>query len=147
MKPHNFISVSLFTLVLAACGNAQNSAPAQTATAAMPMDMSNGQMTVDNSEHDMSAMGDGFGHATGVIKSLGSEGTFVTLQHGPFEGIDMGAMTMGFDIMDDVDLSGFAEGDAVAFMVKQGRDGSFRVVSMCNTAKEGADCLESMMDH
>ncbi|MBU2607005.1 MAG: copper-binding protein [Alphaproteobacteria bacterium] len=92
-------------------------------------------------------MGDGIGHATGVIKSLGSKGDFVTLQHGPFEGIDMGAMTMGFDIMGDVDLSGFTEGDTVAFMVKQGRDGSFRVMSMCNTAIEGADCLDSMMDH
>lgn len=147
MKPLNFISASLFALGLAACGNAQDSAPARTETAAMPMDMSTDQMAMDHSEHDMSAMGDGVGHATGIIKSLGSDGNFVTLQHGPFDGIDMGAMTMGFDIMDDVDLSGFAEGDAVAFMVKQGRDGSFRVVSMCNTAKEGANCLESMMDH
>lgn len=147
MKSLNFISASLFALGLAACGNAQDTAPAQTETAAMPMDMSNNQMGIDNNEHDMSAMDDGVGHATGVIKSLGSEGDFVTLQHGPFEGIDMGAMTMGFDIMDDVDLSGFTEGDTVAFMVKQGRDGSFRVIAMCNTAIEGTDCLDSMMDH
>lgn len=146
MKSLNFISASLFALGLVACGNAQD-APAETETAAMPMGMSHDEMGMDIDEHDMSAMGDGIGHTTGVIKSLGSKGDFVTLQHGPFEGIDMGAMTMGFDIIGDVDLSGFTEGDTVAFMVKQGRDGSFRVMSMCNTAIEGADCLDSMMDH
>ena len=59
----------------------------------------------------------------------------------------MGAMTMGFDIMGDVDLSSFSEGDAVAFMVKKGRDNSYRITTICNTSTDGDDCLESMMDH
>ncbi|MEC7291315.1 MAG: copper-binding protein, partial [Pseudomonadota bacterium] len=29
----------------------------------------------------------------------------VTIDHGPFNGIDMGAMTMGFEVMGDTDLS------------------------------------------
>ncbi len=58
----------------------------------------------------------------------------------------MGAMTMGFDIMGDVDLSAFAEGDTVAFMVKKGRDNSYRITTICNTGTEGADCLDEMMD-
>ena len=90
----------------------------------------------------------GIGHATGTIRSVGSQGDFLTIDHGPFDGgIDMGAMTMGFDIMGDVDLSGFADGDEVAFMVKQGRDGSYRIMAICNTGTDGADCLDGMMDH
>jgi len=59
----------------------------------------------------------------------------------------MGAMTMGFDIMGDVDLAGFADGDQVAFMVKKGRDNSYRITEICNTGTDGEDCLEGMMDH
>ncbi|KJS28075.1 MAG: copper-binding protein [Hyphomonas sp.] len=87
------------------------------------------------------AAGNGSGQATGTIRSIGQNGDFLTIEHGPFNGIDMGAMTMGFGILDDIDLSGFAEGDAVSFMVKRGRDGSFRITSICNTATEGTDCL------
>mgnify|MGYP005666694267 FL=1 len=99
---------------------------------------------MDQADH---AMGDGIGRATGTIRSVGSQGDFLTIEHGEFAGdIQMGAMTMGFDIMGEVDLSGFAEGDEVAFMVKQGRDGSYRIMAICNTAEEGADCLDGMMD-
>lgn len=147
MKTLCNITASLFAAGLVACGNAQDSAPAQSKTAAMAIDMNHDQMAMDTSEPAMAAMGDGVGHATGVIRSIGSDGDFVTLQHGPFEGMDMGAMTMGFSLMGDVDLTAFSEGDTVAFMAKQGRDGSFRVMSMCNTVTEGADCLDSMMDH
>jgi len=52
---------------------------------------------------------------------------------------------MGFDIMGDVDLSGLAEGDEVAFMVKQGRDGSYRIMAICNTATDGANCLDGLI--
>ena len=79
--------------------------------------------------------------------SGGSKGDFLVIDHGPLDSIEMGAMNTGFDIIGGVDLSGFAEGDEVAFTVKQGRDGSYRIMEICNTATDGTDCLEGMMDH
>ncbi|MEM6415594.1 MAG: copper-binding protein [Pseudomonadota bacterium] len=147
MKPLTLVTASLLALSLAACGGAEDTAPPATSEADMPMDMaSDGDM--DHGDHDMAGMGDGVGHATGTIRSVGSQGDFLTIEHGPFDGdIAMGAMTMGFDIMGDVDLSGFADGDEVTFMVKQGRDGAYRIMAICNTAADGDDCLDGLMDH
>lgn len=154
MKILTLATVSLLTLALGACGGAEEPATPAKTEAGTPMDMAGhddmGHNHDDMNEgmgHNHDDMNDDIGHATGVIRSVGSQGDFLTIEHGPFDGINMGAMTMGFDIMGDVDLSGFAEGDEVAFMVKEGRDGSFRVMSICNTATDGADCLNSMMDH
>ncbi len=143
MKTLTPLTTSLLAFSLAACGNAEKVAPAQTAKTDAPMEMADGD-TMDHSSHEME---DGeTGHGTGIIKSVGTEGDFLTIDHGPIEGIGMGAMTMGFDIMGDVDLSAFAEGDTVAFMVKKGRDNSYRITTICNTGTEGADCLDEMMD-
>ena len=59
----------------------------------------------------------------------------------------MGAMTMGFGIMGGVDLSRFSEGDEVEFMVKQGRDASYRIMAICKKNTDGANCLDGVMDH
>lgn len=147
MKPLPLTTASLLALTLAACGGAQDSAPSEGAAAEAPMNMAETDMPMDHGDHE-GAMGEGIGHATGTIRSVGSQGDFLTINHGPFEGgIDMGAMTMGFDIMGDIDLSGFTDGDEVAFMVKQGRDGSYRIMAICNLAVEGDDCLDGIMDH
>lgn len=143
MKPFNLITASLFVFGLAAYGNAQGTPPVSGDTAEMPMDMA-GDNNMDHGNHDM---GDGIGHATGIIRSVGSQGEFLTIEHGPFEGIDMDAMTMGFDIMGEVDLTGYKDGDEVAFMVKQGRDGSYRIMAICKTGTDGADCLDGMMNN
>lgn len=144
MKPLTLVSVSLLALGLAACGGAEDPPAPASQTAETPMDMASHD-GMDHGDQDMSG---GIGHATGVIRSVGSQGDFLSIEHGPFEGgISMGAMTMGFDIMGDVDLTGFAEGDEVAFMVKQGRDGSYRIMAICDTGADGADCLDGMMDH
>lgn len=153
MKRSALITAGAFALTLAACGEAQDTTPADTmAGTDMPMDGHDNAamdhaMAGDTMEHDMAGMGDGIGHATGTIRSVGSEGDFLTIEHGPFEGgIEMGAMTMGFDTMGDVDLSGFAEGDEVAFRVKQGRDGSYRIMAICDTAAGGAECLDAITE-
>lgn len=140
MKPLTLITASLLALTLAACGNAEKSASLETASNEATKDMT-GAGTAGG-HHDMDAMGGGVGHGKGVIRSVGNQGDFLTIEHGPIDGIGMGAMTMGFDIVSGVDLSGFAEGDEVAFMVKQGRDGSFRIVEICNTSTEGDDCID-----
>ena len=133
MKHFTLFTSSALALTLAACGQATDTAPAPAAPAAteMPMDMADGDT----------------GHATGVIKSVGAQGDFLTIDHGPIEGIGMGAMTMGFDIAGDVDLSNFKDGDMVSFMVKKGRDNSYRITAICNTGEAGEDCLSGMMDH
>ncbi|MEO1019654.1 MAG: copper-binding protein [Pseudomonadota bacterium] len=101
----------------------------------------------DNADHKMDSEVENIGRATGTIRSVGAQGNFLTIDHGPFEGgINMGAMTMGFDTMGDVDLSEFSDGDEVAIVVKQGRDGSFRIMAICDTGTNGADCLDGMMD-
>lgn len=150
MKFLYLFTVSALALGLAACGGAEDSPPDDTAQTETPMDTA-AEMTnegaMDHSDHDMGAASERIGHGAGVIRSVGSQGDFLVINHGPLEGINMGAMTMGFDIMGDVDLSGFAEGDQVAFMVKQGRDNSYRIMNICNTGTDGADCLENMMDH
>ena len=78
---------------------------------------------------------------TGVIRSIGDNGDFLTIDHGEIEGVGMGAMTMGFDILTSVDLSDFDVGDYVAFSVKRGRDGSYRVTEICNTTEDDTSCL------
>ena len=143
MKLLNLTATGLFALGLAACGNARDAPDAPGNTAEMPMKMADH----DGMDHADQDIGDGIGRATGTIRSVGSQGDFLTIEHGPVEGVGMGAMTMGFDILGDVDLSGFKDGDEVAFAVKQGRDGSFRIMAICNMGTEGADCLEATMDH
>lgn len=150
MKTLNLVATSLLALGLTACGGAEQPEPASTpeSTASSMMSDDAGMEHDNHADHDMDEKMDGIGHATGTIRSVGAQGNFLTIDHGPFEGgIDMGAMTMGFDIMGDVDLSEFSDGDEVAFMVKQGRDGSYRIMSICNTGTDGADCLDGMMDH
>lgn len=143
MKPINLIAASLVALSLSACSKAQDAGPAETAAAEATMDMPGDAMAMGKPNPDMSGR---IGRATGTIKSLGGQGDFLTIDHGPIEGVGMGAMTMGFDIAGGIDLSGFAEGDTVAFTVKQSRDGAYRVMSICNTGAEGADCLDKPID-
>ena len=102
---------------------------------------------MDHSKMDqMKSMGD-TGHTTGIIVSVSPDGKEATIDHQEIEGVGMGAMTMGFGITSAVDLSGFAKNDKVSFMVKKGRDGSYRITAICNTDTDGKDCLGAKMDH
>jgi Cu/Ag efflux protein CusF len=140
MKLLRLFAFSLMAASLFACGDAQETAQSSSAESEAPMQTNHEAMNSGN--HDMGSMSEGIGHGNGVIQAIGSQEGSLIIQHGPIEGIGMGAMTMGFDIMGDVDLSGLSEGDNVAFMVKQGRDGSYRVMTICDTDKSGADCLD-----
>lgn len=126
-----YLVAGVSALALTACGseNSANEAPASTVT----------ETEQHTSNHG--SAGSNTGHGRGVIRSVGVQGDFLTIEHGPLEGIEMGAMTMGFDITGGVDLSGFADGDEVAFAVKRGRDNSYRITAICNTTLEGDDCL------
>lgn len=87
------------------------------------------------------------GQTTGTLMSISPDGQSATINHAAIEGVNMGAMTMGFDIMSGVDLSGFAANDPVSFRVKRGLDGRYRITAICNTETAGADCLPASMDH
>lgn len=143
---------------MGACGGHDHSTQNESSTA--DSTSAGADVATDHSGHNMSnsdaaesmddknGMAEGIGHATGAVRSVDGEDGFLTIQHGPFSGgIDMGAMTMGFDIMGDVDLAGFKEGDNIAFMVKQGLDDGLRVMQICNTDTNGADCLKDTMKH
>jgi Cu/Ag efflux protein CusF len=144
MTKTSFLTAAVFALSLTACDGSQEPAPAKVSQPAASSEMPAVE-TMDHTGHDMN--GGNMGHATGVIKSVSSQSDFLTIDHGPIDGIGMGAMTMGFDILDGVDVSSFAEGDEVAFMVKKGRDKSYRITAICDMRSDGADCLGSMMDH
>jgi Cu(I)/Ag(I) efflux system protein CusF len=144
MTKTSILTAGVLALSLTACGGSQEPAPTNVSQPTAASEMSAVE-TMDHTGHDMSS--GTMGHGTGVIKSVGSQSDFLTIDHGPIDGIGMGAMTMGFDIMDGVAVSGFAEGDEVAFMVKKGRDNSYRITAICDTGSEGADCLDGMMDH
>ena len=103
--------------------------------------------TMDHSQmDDKKTMGD-TGHTTGVVVSISPDGSEATIDHKAIDGVGMGAMTMGFGITSTVDLSGYEKDDKVSFMVKKGRDGSYRITAICNTDTDGKDCLDAKMDH
>lgn len=132
---------ALAAISLSACGDSGDMDHSEMDDAKMD------HSTMDHSKmDDAKTMGD-TGHTTGVIFSISPDGTEVTIDHQAIDGVGMGAMTMGFDITSTVDLSGFAKDDNVSFMVKKGRDGSYRITAICNTDTDGKDCLDAKMDH
>ena len=123
-----------------------------TALAAISLSACGGSGDMDHSKMDHSQMDDtktigDTGHTTGVVVSISPDGSEATIDHKAIDGVGMAAMTMGFDITSTADLSGYEKDDNVSFMVKKGRDGSYRITAICNTDTDGKDCLDAKMDH
>ncbi len=93
-------------------------------------------MLVENLPEKMAA-------ATGVVKGVGEKQLII--DHGPIQGSTMGAMTMGFNFLKSVDVSNLQEGDEIAFLMKVGRDGSFRISAICKPAVDGEACLQALL--
>jgi len=53
---------------------------------------------------------------------------------------------MRYDVSEGVDVSAFTENAEVAFMVKHGSDGSYRIMALCNVKTDGANCLDDNID-
>lgn len=143
---HKLLALSA-ALILAGCGATDTAHSDDTHMADAHSDMDHGSM--DHTDHDMakpdtaetmSGPGD-TGETTGVIRSIGETGDFLTLSHEAIDGVGMGAMTMGFATLSDVDLSEYQVGDRVAFSVKRGRDGSYRITAICKTEGSDRSCL------
>lgn len=60
------------------------------------------------------------GKADGEIRKVNLEAGELTIKHGPFEGIDMGGMTMIFPVKDKAILDKVKAGDRVNFTVSMG---------------------------
>jgi Cu(I)/Ag(I) efflux system protein CusF len=129
------LPLAAVALLLTACGDSPP--PAQDASTSM--DAPQDSMAEDATQEP--ELNGGVGQASGTIESIGADRNVVTIDHGPFDGIDMSAMTMRFEVMGDADLTGFSAGDQVSFEVKRGRDGSYRIMQICDVDESGADCL------
>ncbi len=142
----NITGVAAFSLLVAACGQEDEYAVSPSATNKVEEPQS---MTNDNHDgHDMAEMkGADTDHGAGKVIEVDAEGRRIKLDHDELTNIGMNAMTMFFGIAGDVNLAAFETGDDVRFMVKKGRDGSYRIMTMCNAAVDGEDCLAAMMDH
>lgn len=130
MKAITLLTVSMFGL--AACGETgedRAQPPAQ--------DVALEQPAAQN-------IGEGLAHGEGRIVSVDLEGRRVEIDHGPLEGTNMGAMTMFFGTTRNVDLAALASGDEIIFMVKQGRDGSWRVNHVCEQGADMSTCMTEM---
>jgi Cu/Ag efflux protein CusF len=68
------------------------------------------------------------GSAEGVVLGVDREQAQVTLDHGEISGL-MGAMTMTYDVADPALLEGLADGDEVAFVVRES-DGVYTVTEI-----------------
>jgi Cu/Ag efflux protein CusF len=131
-------TLGLAALSLAACSEPTEAGADKTDAVAPPP----AQVEVS----DASSSTDLTGRATGIVQSIDMNRNVVTIDHGPIDGVGMAAMTMGFGLMGEADISSLAEGDGVAFQVKRGRDGSYRIMAICDTATGGEDCLDAMVD-
>lgn len=67
---------------------------------------------------------------TGVINAIDAEEHSVNLSHEPIPAIGWPAMTMDFEVADDVDLSALEKGDAVAFTLERGADGIYTITGL-----------------
>ncbi len=142
----NIMGFAAFSLIVAACGQADDNAASPTANNEVeePQAMSNGV----HDGHDMAELkGADTDHGAGKVVEVDAKGRRIKLEHEELTNIGMNAMTMFFGIAGDVDLVGVEVGDDVQFMVKKGRDGSYRIMAMCNAAMDGEDCLAALMNH
>ena len=79
--------------------------------------------------------------STGTVMSVTPDGRFVTMDHDPLPAIGMGAMRMGLDVGNGVDVSDLREGDRVEFSIEAGESIGIRITDICVPAREGEDCL------
>lgn len=98
----------------------------------------------DMKDHDMKTAPDAMIPVNGKVVQVFADAGRIKIDHEEIPAINMAAMTMSFQAGGDVDLVRFSEEDAVHFMLKQGRDGSFRIMQMCKTDGSDDECMSNM---
>lgn len=78
----------------------------------------------------------------GTVIGSDAELRFLTLDHDPLPDIQMDAMTMPFDIADNVDLDGIQEGDRVTFDLEASVEEGLLITKLCRPSTDGEDCLD-----
>lgn len=139
----------VFALIGALCGCAPGSDPADADTtdttsgsaaalpdAALPDDVS-GDDTAGTDPDDADAI---VTTATGRVASVPQDDDFIVLEHDPIDAIGMGAMRMGFEVADGVDMSGLRRGDAVLFRIRATSD-DLVLTALCRPRTDGENCL------
>lgn len=145
--------VALCMLALIGCGDAREAANNPAANApSEPAQMGHSghaEQGVDpgddpRDDHGPSDEAPTYGTATGVIKNIDAQNKSLIIDHGPIDGIGMGAMTMAFDVAAGVELGDMAEEDRVTFDVEVEGSHSFTITRLCKTDSqsnpEGHDC-------
>ncbi|MEM9743991.1 MAG: copper-binding protein [Pseudomonadota bacterium] len=143
---------ALILLVLAAAGCAPEGTPGAERNA------SSAGGAMDHSAHgagsmdSMASMEDAeaqllaeprFGTATADLLAVAEDGSEVTVRHSAFDGIEMGAMTMAFDVAESVARDALPEAGRVALRVRQNRNYTYELVAICPTTEDSVACLES----
>lgn len=122
-------------MALAGCA-ADDPAPSEPAPT---VDATDHHAHVDASESASKAR---TGQGSGTVRSVAADGRSVVVDHGPIEGIGMGAMTMSFLIDEGVAGETLVRDDEIAFVVESA-DGDFRITALCRPAVDGEDCLDA----
>lgn len=81
------------------------------------------------------------GHSTGVIIDEGLATNVIVIEHGTIHGIESGADTTKFEILDEVDPSPMISGTNVEFLVKKGTDNIYRIFAICEVLEDEKSCL------
>ena len=81
------------------------------------------------------------GHSKGTITKLTSAANEVSIKHGVIHGIDRGAATTNFEVLDSANVSALSSGVNVEFLVKKGPDNIYRLFAICEILEAGKSCL------
>lgn len=97
------------------------------------------------SDHQMDLCGMPSGE--GVINALDVKKSKISISHKAIASIGYEAMTMDFAVLKPVDLTAYAKGERVHFLLKKGKENSYSIAAMCSLdIDEGAQsaCMAQM---
>lgn len=99
------------------------------------------QQMMDHSAHCGMPVGEG------AVQSISVEKSKVTIAHKAIAAIDWPEMTMEFAVAKPVDLSAFAQGDTVHFLLKPEKDKKYSIAMMCAIEADAGTheaCMKAM---
>lgn len=85
----------------------------------------------------------------GVINALDVRKSKVNITHKPIEAIGWSEMTMDFAVLKPVDLTAFAPGERIHFLLKETKEKSYAIAMVCSLdADKGAHeaCMSQLQD-
>lgn len=107
------------------------------------------KMQMDHSAMMTSKDHCGMPMGAGVINALDVQKSKVNVTHEPIESIGWPEMTMDFAVLKPIDLSAFATGERIHFLLKAEKDKSYSMAAMCSLdVEDGAHqaCMTHMHD-